>query len=521
MKIVDGDGINYSCLESKNGKIEMKMRIVILFIGLITLIRVDGQPASNDLPAPWISQDIGTVGLGGSASYTNGTFTVSGLGSDIWGTSDSFQFVYQPWSGDGQIVARVVSIQNTASAAKAGLMFRETLDPGSVDGNVCVTPTSGVSMQNRTVANGSTSNVRTLNGINAPCWLSLVRSGNYLSSYESSDGVTWNSVGTNTIPMATSIYVGLCVTSESNTVLNTSTFDNVVVGAATVVGIPAPMVNVLNYTSNLKITFSGYNQVGGVTNFPVLVRLSTNVPGFSYAQFASPIGADLTFTYLTNLQALPYEIEQWNPAGESIVWVQVPSLSSTNDYIMAYWGNPAQTNAAASNTNGAVWKSPLSTMSDFDLMWHLNQTNFPFTDSMLQNPATNRIAGVSVAGYAGTDLSFNGFTDYLDAGVKNLSNSFTLSVWINISPSVSDIRTIWASKPGFGTANEFAENVNNYTITDGAIRFITGNGSGGSPNGSAGGAILPSFSRNNDVLLCMSDNENAHSITQTLNHEKT
>ncbi|HEY1787534.1 MAG TPA: right-handed parallel beta-helix repeat-containing protein [Verrucomicrobiae bacterium] len=184
----------------------------------------------NTLPSPWVSYDIGNVGLGGYASYTNGIYTVAGSGVDIWGTSDSYQMVYQPWVGDGQIVARVTGITNTASAAKAGLMFRETLDPASAQGDLSVTPTSGVSMQGRTAAGLLTSNVLTLPGITVPCWLALVRQGNTLYGYESPDGVNWTPAGTNYYSMTNTIYVGLCVTSKSNSVYNVSTFDHVSVG---------------------------------------------------------------------------------------------------------------------------------------------------------------------------------------------------------------------------------------------------------------------------------------------------
>ncbi|HTB83607.1 MAG TPA: MBG domain-containing protein [Candidatus Sulfotelmatobacter sp.] len=183
------------------------------------------------LPEPWTNQDIGTVGVAGSASYSNGVFTVSGSGVDIWSTNDSFQMVYQPWTGNGEIVARVTSMQDTASAAKAGLMFRETLNPGSAEGDLFVTPSSGVSMQGRTISGALTTNVETLSGIITPCWLELIREGNYLYGYESSDGVNWISVGTNLYSMTNTIYVGLCVTSKTNTLLNTCTFDNVSVGA--------------------------------------------------------------------------------------------------------------------------------------------------------------------------------------------------------------------------------------------------------------------------------------------------
>ena len=50
------------------------------------------------LPAPWLTQDIGTVGLAGTASFQagTGTYSVTGAGADIWGTADAFRFVYQP-----------------------------------------------------------------------------------------------------------------------------------------------------------------------------------------------------------------------------------------------------------------------------------------------------------------------------------------------------------------------------------------------------------------------------------------
>ncbi len=63
----------------------------------------------------WQYGDIGAVGLAGSPSYASGTYTVAGSGSDIWGTADAFQFNCQEMTGDGAIVARVVSVQNTSA----------------------------------------------------------------------------------------------------------------------------------------------------------------------------------------------------------------------------------------------------------------------------------------------------------------------------------------------------------------------------------------------------------------------
>ena len=75
----------------------------------------------------WVAQDIGTVGVTGSTTFSNGAFTLNGSGADIYGTADEFHFVYLPFNGDGMLIAHVASIQNTNSWAKAGVMIRETL----------------------------------------------------------------------------------------------------------------------------------------------------------------------------------------------------------------------------------------------------------------------------------------------------------------------------------------------------------------------------------------------------------
>src|SRR5262249_12767392 len=45
-----------------------------------------------------------------------------------------------------------------------------------------------------------------------------------------SDATGWVSVGFQTVPMGTDVYVGLAVTSADTAALNTSTFENVAIG---------------------------------------------------------------------------------------------------------------------------------------------------------------------------------------------------------------------------------------------------------------------------------------------------
>ena len=62
-----------------------------------------------------------------------------------------------------------------------------------------------------------------------PVWLRLQRAGNTFTASQSSDGTTWFTVGTSTIPMAATYYVGLAASSGDITsdTTETSSFDNV------------------------------------------------------------------------------------------------------------------------------------------------------------------------------------------------------------------------------------------------------------------------------------------------------
>ena len=187
-------------------------------------------PPPPSVPSPWTSQDIGSVSPAGTASYdsTSSTFTVQGSGADIWGSADAFQFVWQPLAGDGEIVARVKSVQTVNSWTKAGVMMRDTLSAGSAHATMFVSAAKGLAFQYRQTAGGTSSNVYgPLAG--APYWVKMVRLGTSFTSYVSTDGATWTQVGTTTITMGSTIDVGLAVTSHTNGTLATGAFDSVTV----------------------------------------------------------------------------------------------------------------------------------------------------------------------------------------------------------------------------------------------------------------------------------------------------
>jgi hypothetical protein len=189
-------------------------------------------PASGGgLPAPWSSSAVGGVTVAGSSSYADGVFSSSVAGADIWGTRDQFRFVSQPWTGDGELVARVRSLGNTDPWAKAGVMVRESPADNARHVSVFVTPGNGVAFQRRTAAGDRSWHTAGSASV-APRWVKLVRSGSLLTGYESADGVVWTRVGEQSLSgLAATVQVGLAVTSHSTALATTATFTDVALGA--------------------------------------------------------------------------------------------------------------------------------------------------------------------------------------------------------------------------------------------------------------------------------------------------
>ena len=185
-----------------------------------------GSPTA--LPSPWQQQDIGAVGQAGSATHTSGTFSVDGGGADIWGTADEFHYVYRTLSGDGQIIARVTSLENTNVWAKAGVMIRENLNANSRHAAIYVTPGSSIAFQRRLTAGGTSAGTNAGGSFTAPYWLRVQRTGNSFSAYRSANGTSWVQVGTAvTIAMGTNVFIGMAVTAHNDATLATAQFTNV------------------------------------------------------------------------------------------------------------------------------------------------------------------------------------------------------------------------------------------------------------------------------------------------------
>jgi regulation of enolase protein 1 (concanavalin A-like superfamily) len=318
---------------------------------------------SGGLPTGWTAQDIGSPSVAGHTTYSSGTYTVEGSGADIWGTSDSFHYAYRSISGDGEIVARVASLENTNSWAKAGVMFRDSLNGNAINAMTVLTPTSGTGFSIRTT-NGGDSTMTTGTGA-APLWVRLVRTGNTFYSYTSTNGSSWSQISAQTFTMATNAYVGLAVCSHSDGVLCTGVFDNVTVtggggNVAPTVSITSP-ANGATFTAPASVTinatasdsdgtissvafYQGSTLLGTDTSSPYSYTWSSVAAGsYSLTARATDNGGAVTTSAAVNITV---NTGTNNP----------PTVSITSPANGATFTAPASVtiNATASDTDGTI-----------------------------------------------------------------------------------------------------------------------------------------------------------------------
>jgi hypothetical protein len=248
----------------------------------------------------------------GFLAAADGTYTMGSSGTDIWNSADQFRFAYQSLTGNGTIVAKVLSVVNSGADpwGKAGVMIRESLAVGSKFAAVYATPGNGVRFQARaTTDTAATSDTAVITpaqtALTAPVWVKVERIGSTFNGYYSTDGVKWTAMSWNpqTITMtAATVYIGLAVTGHAATQVTTASFSNVAT------------------TGN--VTGSWQAQSIGLTQ-------SSNDPGQLYVMVQDSAGKskvvnypDLTATTTGTWQAWRIPLSQFTSAGVKVTSVK-------------------------------------------------------------------------------------------------------------------------------------------------------------------------------------------------------
>jgi hypothetical protein len=167
---------------------------------------------------PYTPQGIGNPTPVGTIVANSGGFDLGGGGKNIGGTSDQFQFAWQPATGDFDIAVRLKSFSQTDSFAQAGIMAREDLTPGGRFAAVLATPSlNGSYFAYRSALAGASSKSGNLR-VNYPyMWLRLQRVSDQFNGFGSYDGITWQQLGSLSLALTNPVYLGMAVCSHSLT----------------------------------------------------------------------------------------------------------------------------------------------------------------------------------------------------------------------------------------------------------------------------------------------------------------
>ncbi|RFP21499.1 DUF1349 domain-containing protein [Duganella sp. BJB488] len=281
-------------------------------------------PAVASITSGLSNIEIGGATPAGTSSYAAGKWSVAGAGADSWGTTDSCHFSYKALTGDGAIIAKVESLQNTSPYAKAGVMMRTSLAQGAPRAWMAVSNQVKVeqNMQNLAVYGGNNYGNKALaiaNGVPS-YWVKLERVGNMITGYISPDGSNWAATDAGRIdaPLPDTIYVGLMVVSHANGTLNTSTFSNVQItggdGRAPSV-IPAAPAMLYASPGDAAVPLR-WQQSAGATGYTVMRSTSSGGP---YSTIAMDItGGSYTDRSVANGTTYYYAVTATNSAGASL-----------------------------------------------------------------------------------------------------------------------------------------------------------------------------------------------------------
>jgi len=211
-----------------------------------------GSISGGALPTGQQSTDIGAPAVKGSATYSSGVYTVKAGGTDIWDRADQFHFVYKPVTGNAEVIARVSSIGNTDEWSKAGVMIREALTAQSKHAMVVTSIAKGYAFQRRPEVGGYSEHTAGGTGT-APGWVRLVRTGDLFEAYRSTTGTTWTKIGSDTIAMTDTVYVGIAATSHDAAQMATDVVDNLKITASASTNDP-PAVSITSPSSGTTVT---------------------------------------------------------------------------------------------------------------------------------------------------------------------------------------------------------------------------------------------------------------------------
>ncbi|SDC27394.1 Listeria/Bacterioides repeat-containing protein [Paenibacillus sp. UNCCL117] len=185
-------------------------------------------------PGDYENADVGGA-ANGATVHEGASMKVTGSGTNVWGMTDKFRYVYQHVkTGDAAIVARVDGMTYSGSAPhsdiKVGLMLRQSEAADSAHQGIFVSGRGELVSIKRDFA-GAWSQIipsdAPLVKVSGPIWLKIEKTGDVVKTYSSIDGAEWIERSAHTLALASPYTMGLVVSAGMDGQFVEGTFSNI------------------------------------------------------------------------------------------------------------------------------------------------------------------------------------------------------------------------------------------------------------------------------------------------------
>jgi hypothetical protein len=196
------------------------------------------------LPTGWTDGNVGVSSREGTTVAEEDRYFLSGTGTGFMNTPDQFYFPAKLMTGDCTLTVRLAQVDVLLRPwASLGVMLRETRSENSTFAAFSLFQMNGMEWVRRS-RSSSVLHETPYPGLNRalPMWLRLVRKGDVLSAYTSTDGNKW--LGPHiedTVVMGPSVYAGIALSAGSGTAMLNARLSNVSIDAgAWTTNVPSP-----------------------------------------------------------------------------------------------------------------------------------------------------------------------------------------------------------------------------------------------------------------------------------------
>ena len=194
---------------------------------LAAIVSCDSQPNLGIFEA---NADIGNVKYAGSLDFnkSDNSYTLSGGGTNMWAEKDDLHYVWKEMSGDVSLAATIEWLgEGLDPHRKAGLIIRQSLDPGSVYADAVVHGDGLTSLQFREAQDETTHEI--ISNITKPERLKIEKIGDYLfMAVGNKNGDLESSSGSLRMQFSDPFYIGIGVCSHNNDTIETAVFTDLI-----------------------------------------------------------------------------------------------------------------------------------------------------------------------------------------------------------------------------------------------------------------------------------------------------